>query len=67
VVVKIDENEPNIFPTIDATVVNTRADLQEIDVFLITRIEGTPVRVKVKLNRTKAKVLADQIKEALQG
>jgi hypothetical protein len=67
VVVKIDENEPNIFPAIDATDVNARANEQQIDLVFITRIEGKPIRVRVKLDRAKARVLAGQLSEALQG
>jgi hypothetical protein len=37
-VVKIDENEPNVFPTVDATDVEAKVSGQEIDVVLITRI-----------------------------
>ena len=60
-VVKIDENEPNIFPTVDATDVEVKAGGQEIDVVLITRIEGMAVRVRVKLDQTKAQILAEQL------
>jgi hypothetical protein len=67
VVVRIDENEPNVFPTVDATTENARASEQEIDLILITRIEGKPVRVRVKLNRAKTQVLAGQLKEVLKG
>jgi hypothetical protein len=67
VTVKIDENEPNVFPTVDATVVNVRTGAPEIDVTLITRIDGKPVRVRVKLDRVKTQVLAAQLTDALQN
>ena len=60
-VVKVDENEPNVFPTVDATDVEIRAEGKEIDVVLITQIEGKSVRVRVKLNQAKAQILADQL------
>jgi hypothetical protein len=60
-VVKIDENEPNVFPTVDATDVEVRAEGEEIDVVLITRIEGKSVRIRVKLDQTKAQLLAEQL------
>jgi hypothetical protein len=65
--VKIDENEPNIFPVVDTTDVNVRDGSQEIDVILITRIGGVPVRIKVRLDRTKAQLLSRQLKAVLQG
>jgi hypothetical protein len=58
-VVKVDENEPNVFPTVDATDVEARGE--EIDVVLITRIEGRAVRIRVKLDQVKAQILADQL------
>jgi hypothetical protein len=64
-VVKVDENEPNVFPAVDATDVEAKTSGQELDVVLITRIEGQAVRVRVKLDRAKARVLADQLKKAL--
>jgi hypothetical protein len=67
VVVKIDENEPNVFPTVDATDVEPKSSGQELDVVLITRIEGRAVRVRVKLDQAKARALADQLKKALEG
>jgi len=66
-VVKIDENEPNVFPTVDATDVEAKISGQELDVVLITRIEGQAVRVRVKLDQAKARVLAAQLKKALEG
>jgi hypothetical protein len=66
-VVKIDENEPNVFPTVDATDVEAKTSGQEIDVVLITRIEGRAVRVRVKLDQVKSRILASQLKEALEG
>jgi hypothetical protein len=59
--VKVDENEPNIFPTVERTDVESRAEGEEIDVVLITRIEGMAVRVRVKLDQTKAQILAEQL------
>jgi hypothetical protein len=59
--VKVDENEPNVFPTVDATDVEARAEGAEIDVVLITRIEGRAVRVRVKLDPVKAQTLAGQL------
>jgi D-alanyl-D-alanine dipeptidase len=64
-VVKIDENEPNIFPTVDATDVEAKSTGRELDVVLITRIEGQAVRVRVKFDQAKARVLADQLKKVL--
>lgn len=60
-VVKVDENEPNVFPTVDATDVEVRAEGEEIDVVLITQIDGKSVRVRVKLNPAKAHILAEQL------
>ena len=65
-VVKIDEYEPNVFPAVETTHVELRADAAEIDVVLITRIEGQSVRVRVRLDRAKTQVLADQLKTALE-
>ena len=64
-VVKIDENEPNIFPAVETTDVDVRADGEEIDLVLITRIEGKAVRIRVKLDRTKSRALVGQLEEAL--
>jgi hypothetical protein len=66
-VVKVDENEPNVFPTVDATDVETKTSGQEIDVVLITRIEGRAVRIRVKLDQAKSRILAAQLKRALEG
>jgi hypothetical protein len=66
-VVKIDENEPNVFPTVEATDVEVKTSGPELDVVLITRIEGRAVRVRVKLDRAKSRVLAAQLKKALDG
>jgi hypothetical protein len=65
--VKIDENEPNVFPTVDATDVEAKTSGQDLDVVLITRIEGRAVRVRVKLDQAKSRVLAAQLKKALEG
>ena len=59
--VKVDENEPNVFPMVEKTDVESRANGEEIDVVLITRIEGRAVRVRVKLDPTKAQILAEQL------
>jgi hypothetical protein len=59
--VKVDENEPNVFPTVENTDVESRSEGQEIDVVLITRIEGGAVRVRVKLDPAKAQTLAEQL------
>jgi hypothetical protein len=59
--VKVDENEPNVFPTVESTDVESRSDGEEIDVVLITRIEGMAVRVRVKLDPAKAQILAEQL------
>jgi hypothetical protein len=48
--VKVDENEPNVFPMVEKTDVESRSDWEEIDVVLITRVEGRTVRVRVKLD-----------------
>jgi hypothetical protein len=66
-VVKIDENEPNVFPTVDATDVEVKTGGQEIDVVLITRIEGRAVRIRVKLDQGKTRILAAQLKKSLEG
>jgi hypothetical protein len=60
-VVKVDGNEPNVFPTVDATDVEVRGNGSEIEVVLITRIEGSAVRVRVKLDQAKARILAGQL------
>jgi hypothetical protein len=60
-VVKVDENEPNVFPTVESTDVESRSEGEEIDVVLITRIEGMAVRVRVKLDPAKAQILAEQL------
>jgi hypothetical protein len=59
--VKVDENEPNVFPMVEKTDVESRAGGEEIDVVLITRIEGRAVPVRVKLDQTKAQILAEQL------
>jgi hypothetical protein len=59
--VKVDENEPNVFPMVEKTDVEARAEGKEIDVVLITRIEGKSVRIRVKLDQAKAQILADQL------
>ena len=64
-VVKIDQNEPNVFPTVDATDVEAKNDGKELEVVLITRIGGQAVRVRVKLDQAKARVLVAQLKEVL--
>jgi hypothetical protein len=59
--VKVDENDPNVFPMVEKTDVESRTGGEEIDVVLITRIEGRAVRVRVKLDQTKAQILAEQL------
>jgi hypothetical protein len=59
--VKVDENEANVFTMVEKTDVESRAHGEEIDVVLITRIEGRAVRVRVKLDPTKAQILAEQL------
>jgi hypothetical protein len=63
-VLKIDETEPNIFPAILSTDVELRAQ-QQLELVLITLIEGKAVRVRVRLDIKKAQTLADQLNGAL--
>ncbi len=66
-VIKIDEIEPNVFPTVDATDVDARPNEQGLDLVLITRIEGKATRVRVRLDHQKALRLSGQLKGALGG
>ncbi len=63
-VLKIDETEPNIFPAILSTDVEFKAQ-QQLELVLITLIEGKAVRVRVRLDTKKAQTLADQLNGAL--
>jgi hypothetical protein len=63
-VVRIDDVEPNIFPGIDATDVVRSTD-GKLDVVLIVRIDGNAARVRVRLERSKAQKLSDQLIAAL--
>lgn len=66
-VIKIDEIEPNVFPTVDATDVDARPNEQGLDLVLITRIEGKATRLRVRLDHQKALRLSGQLKGALGG
>jgi hypothetical protein len=63
-VVKIDDTEPNIFPAIHSTDVDLKSQ-DQIELVLITLIEGRAVRIKVRLDRVKAETLATQLNETL--
>jgi|HubBroStandDraft_6_1064221.scaffolds.fasta_scaffold614043_2 hypothetical protein len=63
--VTVTEAEPNVFPTVD--LVDARRNGDEIEVVLVTRIEGRSVRVRVRLKQTMAQSLADKINEAAAG
>ena len=63
-VVKIDEIEPNIFPAVHSTDVDLMSQ-DQIELVLITLIEGSAVRISVRLDRVKAEILADQLNLAL--
>ena len=65
-VIKIDETEPNIFPAVLSTDVELKSQ-QEIELVLITVIDGRAVRARVRLDRAKAKGLADKLQAALGG
>jgi hypothetical protein len=65
-VIKIDEIEPNIFPPILSTDVELKSQ-QQIELVLITVIEGRAVRARVRLDRAKANALMDKLKAALVG
>ncbi len=58
--VTVTEAEPNIFPSVD--LVDARRNGAEIEVVLVTRIEGRPVRVRVRLEQAMAQSLANKIK-----
>jgi hypothetical protein len=45
----------------EKTDVESRAGGEEIDVVLITRIKERAARVRVKLDQTKAQILAEQL------
>jgi hypothetical protein len=63
-VVKIDDTEPNIFPAIHSTDVDWKSQ-DQIELVLITLTEGRAVRIKVRLDRVKAEILAAQLNETL--
>ena len=63
-VVKIDEIEPNFFPAVHSTDVDFKSQ-DQIELVLITLIEGSAVRIRVRLDRVKAEILADQLNLAL--
>jgi hypothetical protein len=60
--VTVTEAEPNIFPSVD--LVDAKRIGAEIDLVLVTRIEGPPVRVRVRLKQAIAQSLADKINAA---
>jgi hypothetical protein len=64
-VVKVDENEPNNFPPVSDIRVEAKHGDDEIGVILIVRIDGKSVRVRVRLDRKKSQMLAEQLSEAL--
>lgn len=57
--------EPNIFPAID--LVDARANGIEIEMVLVTRTDGQPVRVRVRLNRAMTKSLIDKLNLAMMA
>ena len=63
--VKIDEIEQNLFPTVDS--VDAKNNGGETELILVTRIEGAPVRVKVRSDRTKTGLLIQRLREALSS
>jgi|HubBroStandDraft_6_1064221.scaffolds.fasta_scaffold4764228_1 hypothetical protein len=63
-VVRIDDVEPNVFPAVDATDVVRSTD-GKLDIVLIVRIDGNAARVRVRLERSKAQKLSDQLIAAL--
>jgi hypothetical protein len=65
VVVKIDDNEPNIFPVVDATDVSELPNKGGVEIVLITRIEGKAVRVRVRLDQQKTLRFRDQLKQVV--
>jgi hypothetical protein len=63
-VIKIDETEPNVFPAIVSTDVESKSN-RSFELVLVTVIEGKAVRTRVRLDRTKAALLASQLNAAL--
>jgi hypothetical protein len=63
-VVKLDQFEPNIFPAVHSTDVELTSP-QQIELVLITLIEGRAARIKVRLDRVKAEILAARLNETL--
>jgi hypothetical protein len=63
-VLKIDDIDPNIFPAVHSTDVDLTSE-QQIELVLITLIQGRAVRIKVRLDRVKAEILAAQLNEIL--
>jgi hypothetical protein len=59
--VTVTEAEPNLFPAVD--LVDAKRNGDEIEVVLVTRVEGHPVRVRVRLKQSMAQSLADKINE----
>ena len=62
--VMVSEIEPNVFPTVD--LVDAKTNGEEIEVVFVIRIEGRPVRIRVRLDRQKASSLADKINAAME-
>ena len=61
--VKIDEQEPNHFPSVD--LLDAKASGADTEVILVTRVEGAPIRVKVRLDEAKTQVLVERLLELL--
>ncbi len=61
--VKIDEQEPNHFPNVD--LLDAKASGADAEVILVTRVEGAPIRVKVRLDEAKTQVLVERLLELL--
>ena len=63
-VVKIDNIEPNFFPAVHSTDVDSKSQ-DQIELVLVTLIEGSAIRIRVRLDRVKAQILAAQLNETL--
>ena len=63
-VIKIDETEPNVFPAIVSTDVESKSN-RSFELVLVTVIEGKAIRTRVRLDRRKAATLASQLNAAL--
>ena len=61
--VKVDEQEPNHFPNVD--LLDAKASGADTEVVLVTRVQGAPIRVKVRLDEAKTQVLVERLLESL--